>query len=806
MKKRWIAGITAAVLAVTGVAATLSNVIISSADDDEDEDTATASSSEYNYAEALQKSMFFYEVQQSGTLPDWNEVSWRDDSMTTDYIEGGWYDAGDHLKFTLTNAYSATMLAWGYLEYGEGVEACGESEEYLNNLGWALDYVAACDLGDEIVYMIGDGSFDHNWWGSAEVYMLEYEQRTGDTERPYYTCNDSCIEAQMAAALAAGYLCFKDTDSERAEGYLEHAIACFERADENRSIGDDTAETSYYSISTFYDDLFYAANWLYMATGEQSYLDLCESDYIDNLGTMSQSTELKYTWGHCWDDVQQGATLLYAINTGDEEWVEQFQKHLEYWTTGYDGNQITYTDDGLAWLTNWGSLRHATTTAFLAYVAADELFADDDTYYEKYTEFADSMMNYCFGDNDDNFSYVVGIGDDYPQNYHHRTSSGVWDDQWTLIGTERTHAHILYGALVGGPSDSSGTYEDSISNYQCNEVAIDYNAGYTAALCAMVTKYGGDIDEDFPEEETPSWDEFYIEACINQSATSYGEIKVQATNHSAWPARVIEDLSFNYYMDFTEIFDAGLTLDDITVTIGYSEFDCTISDPIQYEDNIYYVKITFDDGTEIMPTGQSECQGEVQFRVAIPSEYTIWDSENDYSYEGLVSQEVAVTEYITMYDGDTLIWGTEPDGTTASTETDDEDTEEETEEETTEEETTETTTETTETTTETTEATTESTTEITETTEATTEETTTSTTEFVEEIYGTGDINLDGSTTAADWVMLSRYLMGDMYLSELAQQYADVNLDDEITNWDAMLLQSYLNETAGIDSLPYIAS
>ena len=336
---------------------------------------------------------------------------------------------------------------------------------YENNLQFALDYLVGCDQGDNIVYMIGDGSFDHVWWGSAEVYMDKYELMKGETERPYYTCEDSCIQADMAAALCTGYLNFKDSKPEKAKEYLEHAIDLFDRADKLRAIGDDAAEQPYYKITTFYDDLFYAANWLYMATGEQKYLDLCKTDYIPNLGKEEQSSEMKYTWGMCWDDVMQGGVLLYAINTGESQWKDQFTKHLEYWTTGYGGKQITYTPDGLPWLFQWGSLRHATTTAFLAYVAVDQLYKDDTAKAEKYTKFADNVMNYCFGDNSKNFSYVVGMGDDYPQAWHHRTSSGAWNDKWSNIGqTEgedaKPHAHILYGATLQAVTALLGRYPE----------------------------------------------------------------------------------------------------------------------------------------------------------------------------------------------------------------------------------------------------------------------------------------------------------------------------------------------------------
>jgi len=69
----------------------------------------------YNYAEALQKAIYFYECQQAGPLPEWNRVEWRGDATMNDEVLGGWYDAGDHVKFNLPMAYSAAMLGWLFM-------------------------------------------------------------------------------------------------------------------------------------------------------------------------------------------------------------------------------------------------------------------------------------------------------------------------------------------------------------------------------------------------------------------------------------------------------------------------------------------------------------------------------------------------------------------------------------------------------------------------------------------------------------------------------------------------------------------
>ena len=165
-------------------------------------------------------------------------------------------------------------------------------------------------------------------------------------------------------------------------GYLSHAKSLFEAADSTRSNGEQGMAKSYYPATDFFDELFYAANWLYMATGDKSYLEKAEKDYIPEFPLETQSTERKFTWGFCWDDHSQAAALLYAINTKNEEWIEHISHHLDYWTVGFGGKQVKYTPDGLAWLFQWGATRHATNTAWLAIVAADKLFKESGEFFK----------------------------------------------------------------------------------------------------------------------------------------------------------------------------------------------------------------------------------------------------------------------------------------------------------------------------------------------------------------------------------------------------------------------------------------
>ena len=625
---------------------------------------------EANYAEALQKSLYFYECQQAGPLPEWNRVEWKADSTMTDEVLGGWYDAGDHVKFNLPMAYSASMLAWGLYQYPEGVEKCGEMTNYVNNLEFVLDYLAECDRGDEVVYQVGNGTIDHTWWGPVELiqYGMQDSGTSYDSARAILVSSDGCsaVFGEMAAALAAGSCALKDRiDQSKIDDYIAHAENIFKFADASKSndVYNDSNASGFYRSSHFYDELFYAANWLYIATGEQSYLDKAKS-YIPNLDKELGSDELKYTWCQCWDDVMQGGMLLYAINTNDDFYINRVEKHVNYWT-----NTIKKVDGALGYCDTWGCARYAETAGFIAAVACDTVLADKNN--SDYVKFYETQMNYVLGDNADGQSFVVGYGEKSPKNPHHRTAHGSWKNDLAIPDTNR---HVLYGALVGGPNQD-GSYEDDRQNYINNEVATDYNAGFTALLCKMVDKYGGTTDSSFPQPEKHDGPEFYVESLVKGMDDSGVTISFKMTNHSAWPARVQDNLSFRYYMDLSELISAGYSPSDLVVrcdrdqsamyaSSGYSNAE--ISPVTQYDGNIYYVEVSFPDGRVVLPISEGMQQCEILLALVFPNYGSGWDASNDPSNKELLnSEDSIVSMYVPVYINGELYYGTEPDGTTA---------------------------------------------------------------------------------------------------------------------------------------------
>ena len=223
--------------------------------------------------------------------------------------------------------------------------------------------------------------------------------------------------------------------------------------------------------------------WLYKATGDSAYLTKAESYWDSMLGGLNSG------WTQNWDDKSYGAAVLLAQATGKSKYTQQVESWLDNWVSG----SIQKTDGGLAWLDTWGSLRYAANTAFLAFIYGDTVNDKGGAY----SGFAAGQIDYMLGDNPVGRSYVVGFGNNPPINPHHRGAHGSTTNN---INSPVDNQHVLYGALVGGPKEANDyAYVDDRTDYICNEVAMDYNAGFTGALARMVQGYGGSQLTDFPQ-------------------------------------------------------------------------------------------------------------------------------------------------------------------------------------------------------------------------------------------------------------------------------------------------------------------
>jgi len=119
-------------------------------------------------------------------------------------------------------------------------------------------------------------------------------------------------------------------------------------------------------------------------------------------------------------------------------------------------------------------------------------------YDSRYRDFGEAQIDYALGENPQSRSYVVGFGNNPPVNPHHRAAHSSTTNN---IYSPADNEHILYGALVGGPGQPTdgNSYIDDRSDYRANEVALDYNAGYTAALAILYEQHGGTTLGNFAE-------------------------------------------------------------------------------------------------------------------------------------------------------------------------------------------------------------------------------------------------------------------------------------------------------------------
>lgn len=729
----------------------------------------TNSDIEVNFAKALQMSLYFYDANKCGDGITGGNLEWRGDchvedaeiplkpmgddfkgtNLSQEFIDenryildpdgngtidltGGMHDAGDHVKFCLPGSYAASTVGWGYYEFRDAYIDAGQQRHVEDILHWFNDYYLKCTYFDEngdilaFCYQVGEGNIDHNYWNAPELQ----NESLLDFARPAYfatketPASDMC--AGVSASLAVNYLNFKDTEPAYAEECLNAAIKLYDFAVETHSETDGLKVTSlgydggFYTSSYDYDELAWAAVWLYECTGKYDYIDdiiSVDESVTGEMGAHPYDGYLKRIisdtgncwqniWVHCWDTVWGGVfAKLAPITNISRDWYI-FRWNLEYWagmkpedaanadfqvnTTSHkyfgpddlvwntkitaseisslsdtDGAFLAKTPAGFSMLNNYGSCRYDAAAQLCALVYAKE--TGDMTF----ADWAEGQMEYIMGDNPMNRPYIVGYSDTAASHPHHRAAHG---SKTLNMDDPVDQTHVLWGALVGGP-DESDYHRDETKDYIYNEVAVDYNAAFTGACAGLYELYGRDMGnkpvENFPPSEESykgQINEFYIEGRVVQETDARSQIEVTVYNDTSIPPRYIDDMKCRYFFNINELLKAGQTVDDIIVEIYYDEENAntngesfaTISDPIKWDNNgTYYVEISWKD---------CAFYGTRTFHFGLISDMdadfkTNWDPTNDYSREGLEISEdtLNLTELIPVYVDDTLVWGNEPE-------------------------------------------------------------------------------------------------------------------------------------------------
>ncbi|CAN6335971.1 unnamed protein product [Urochloa humidicola] len=492
----------------------------------------------HDYALALKKSILYFEAQRSGVLPPNQRVTWRENSGLFDGkangvdLVGGYYDAGDNVKFGLPMAFTVTMMSWGILEYGKQMAAAGELRNAMDAVKWGTDYFIKAHPEPDVLYgEVGDGDTDHSCWQRPEDMSTSRQAFRVDPQNP-----GSDLAGETAAAMAAASLVFRTAYPGYANLLLVHAKQLFAFADKYRGKYDASipvARNYYGSFSGYGDELLWAAAWLFEATEEPRYLEYLARNG-DALGGTGWSIN-QFGWDVKYPGVQvlaakfllQGRAAAGA-GAGAEHAaaLRRYARNAEFFVCscvgkgGAAGANVPRTPGGMMYHQRWNNLQFVTSASFLLTVYADHATrlagggggvrcpGGAARPYE-ILAFVRSQVNYILGDNPRGTSYMVGYGGEFPRQVHHRGASIVSvrkdpsyvscrEGYASWYPRQAGNPNVVEGAVVGGP-DEYDDFADERDNYQQTEAAT-YN---TAPLLGVLARLAGACGTGIEEYQLP---------------------------------------------------------------------------------------------------------------------------------------------------------------------------------------------------------------------------------------------------------------------------------------------------------------
>jgi len=374
-------------------------------------------------------------------------------------VEGGWFDAGDFVKFTHASAYSTAELL--YVQRGRPSADRALDAETRHGLTW-LDKV--WDAKRNVLYVqvgIGTGSEEFNFLGDHDVWRLPEADdalgvKPGDPEyfikyRPVFRASPpgATISPNLAGRVSASFALAAQVESKRnprlARHYLEEGASIFALA-KTADVGElvTAFPHAYYPEDSWEDDLEFgatelavagqllgdrrstgwlhtAAHWAkaYLASEHQDTLNLYDTSALAHTDLI----RLLRRSGSSGDVAVDEPALL-----GD------LRRQLDFGVAQAAKNPFNSAADVTDFDVATRSLGLAATARLFRSVTGDR----------RYDTFGTHQRNFVLGANAWGTTLVIGAGTVFPHCPQHQVAN--------LAGSNTGGRKVVVGAVVNGPN------------------------------------------------------------------------------------------------------------------------------------------------------------------------------------------------------------------------------------------------------------------------------------------------------------------------------------------------------------------
>jgi endoglucanase len=427
-----------------------------------------------------------------GVAPNLGDTSVPCQAGVCDYsldVRGGWYDAGDHGKYVVNGGIATAQLLATYertktavtarfgADLGDGSlrvpERGNRVPDILDEARWELDFLMRMQVpaGQEFAGMAHHKMHDRNWTGLPLQPEDDPQPRELHPPSTAATLNLAATAAQCARLFAP----YDEAYARRCLTAASTAYAAAKRFPNRLADPNDGNGGGSYSDNDVSDEFYWAAAELYLTTGETAFLtDLSASPH--HTGDVFGATG--FGWG---STAALGrldlATVPSGLSTAERTRIRQSV------VAGADRYLATLRGQayGLPMQANagsyfWGANSNIINNAIVLATAFDL------TGNLQYRDGAIEGMDYIFGRNALNHSYVTGWGEKSSQNQHSRIFAHQLDESLpnppagSISGGANAGLDDPYAAQLLRGCKPMFCFVDHIDSYATNEVAINWNS------------------------------------------------------------------------------------------------------------------------------------------------------------------------------------------------------------------------------------------------------------------------------------------------------------------------------------------